>query len=144
MGATMAESTRTARNFFTSFGIAGQLPWLDDTGDGLSSALDGQDMGLDRFGRSWAYAGHGTGDVQSFEKVYPPENQTIQFQPGQSVELQVTLVPGSEPEAVGLCSVHLHRNGSPELRFLHRVGPADFLTPILRSTPLERHDRSFY
>ncbi|MGI6458328.1 MAG: WD40 repeat domain-containing protein [bacterium] len=100
MGATMAESTRTARNFFTSFGIAGQLPWLDDTGDGLSSALDGQDMGLDRFGRSWAYAGHGTGDVQSFEKVYPPENQTIQFQPGQSVELQVTLVPGSEPEAV--------------------------------------------
>jgi hypothetical protein len=100
MGATLLESTRVGKSFFAGFGIAGQVPWLDDNGDGNANGLDGFGMGRHRFGKSWAYAGHGTGEVRVFDEVFPPENQTITVSPGTPVELWVTLEPDAAPEAV--------------------------------------------
>ncbi len=97
MGATMQEAVKAADGFFREFSSAGQRPQMDDNGDGVFNELDGNEMGQHRFGRSWAYAGHGTGEFPAFEEIHPSDEELLTVQPGASVDLSATIVPGSDP-----------------------------------------------
>ncbi len=101
MGATMVESVNAASGFFSElFEVTGQRPLFDDNGDGRSDEHDGLLMGQNRFGRSWAYAGHGSGEFPAFEDVYPPEDEIITVSPGSSLEISAQILPGQNPEEV--------------------------------------------
>ncbi len=97
MGATIRDAAGVADGFFDTFTISHQHPQMDDTGDGLYTEDDGKAMGKNHFGRSWAYAGHGTGEFPAFASVSPPETPFTTILPGESIELTAFIVPGSEP-----------------------------------------------
>ncbi len=100
MGASMQEALNASDVFFRQFSINGQRPQMDDTGDGQYSEADGLGMGQNRFGRSWAYAGQGTGEFPAFESVNPPADQIVSIQSGASVALNAQVIPDSVPEEV--------------------------------------------
>ncbi len=97
MGATMEEAVKAADGFFREFSPSGQRPQMDDNGDGVFNDADGFAMGRDRFGRSWAYAGQGSGEFPAFADIYPSDDEFLTIQPGSSIDLNTTVVSGSDP-----------------------------------------------
>ncbi len=101
MGSRLGDAFNAAGDFYLEFSTCEQRPQMDDTGDGVYlEGDDGTNLGVARFGRSWAYAGTGTGEFPAFESVYPQKGDFVTVRPGETITLRATIVPGSDPEQV--------------------------------------------
>jgi len=101
MGSTFQQAFDVASDFFSTFNVAHQEPWLDINGDGIYNAeidRSSSDENARFFGRSWAYAGVGSGwEPESFSQVTP---STTEISVGESVVLYAETFPGVIPEEV--------------------------------------------